>query len=276
MANLFIVATPLGNLEDITLRAIRVLREVDCIACEDTRQTAKLLQHFGISNTTVSYHEHNEAARARELLERLVSGADIALVSDAGTPLISDPGYRLVEAAIAAGVNVIPVPGPSAAIAALSASGLGTDAYRFCGFLPPKSTQRSKLLEQLKIESCALIFYETPHRILDALADIEHVLGPGRQVVIARELTKLHEEFLRGTVQEIRQQLAGRPSIKGEITLLIGKASEDVATENEISLTDAVLQAEASGLTRMDAIKHVARVRGLNKREVYREVTEEP
>lgn len=258
------------------MRAVRVLREVDCIACEDTRQTAKLLQHFGISNTTVSYHEHNEAARARELIERLISGADIALVSDAGTPLISDPGYRLVEAAITAGINVVPVPGASAAIAALSASGLGTDAYRFCGFLPPKSAQRRKVLEQLKSESCTLIFYETPHRILDALEDVEQVLGAGRQVVIARELTKLHEEFLRGTAQDVRQQLAARPSIKGEITLLIGKASDEVAAENEVSLTDAVLQAEANGLSRMEAIKHVARARGLNKREVYREVTEEP
>ena len=198
---LYIVATPIGNLEDITLRALRVLREVDWIACEDTRQTRKLLEHFGIAKPMVSYHEHNESGRAAELVERLTRGGSGALVSDAGTPLISDPGYRLVQAAIAAAIPVVPIPGASAAVSALSAAGLPTDAFRFCGFLPPKSSQRRKTLEQLKPETGTLIFYETPHRILEALEDVAAVMG-SRPVVVARELTKLHEEFLRGTAAE--------------------------------------------------------------------------
>src|SRR6266699_2152002 len=169
---LYIVATPIGNLEDITLRALRVLRAVDWIACEDTRQTRKLLEHFGIAKPMMSYYEHNEAARAAELVERMMTGASVALVTDAGTPLVSDPGYRLVQAAIVASIRVVPVPGPSAAVGALSAAGLPTDAFRFCGFLPPKSSQRRKTLEQLKPEIGTLIFYETPHRILEALEDV--------------------------------------------------------------------------------------------------------
>ena len=174
---LYIVATPIGNLEDITLRALRVLREVDWIACEDTRQTRKLLDHFGISKPMVSYHDHNESGRAAELVEKLARGGSGALVSDAGTPLISDPGYRLVQAAIAAEVPVVPIPGVSATVTALSAAGLPTDAFRFCGFLPPKSSQRRKTLEQLKSETATLIFYETPHRILEALEDVTAVMG---------------------------------------------------------------------------------------------------
>jgi 16S rRNA (cytidine1402-2'-O)-methyltransferase len=197
---LYIVATPIGNLEDITLRALRVLGEADLIACEDTRQTRKLLDHAGISKPAVSYHDHNEASRATELIGKLLSGANIALVSDAGTPLISDPGYRVVEAAIEAGIVVVPIPGACAAVAALSASGLPPDSFRFCGFLPPKSSQRRKLLEELANETGTLIFYEAPHRILDALDDIAEVMGT-RRVVVGREITKLHEEFLRGTAQ---------------------------------------------------------------------------
>ena len=265
---LYIVATPIGNLEDISMRGLRVLREVDTVACEDTRQTAKLLAHYGISKSLVSYHEHNEAGRAAELVKKLEGGANIALVTDAGTPLVSDPGYRLLRAAIAAGVTVVPIPGPSAAVAALSGAGLPTDAFRFCGFLPAKSSQRKKLLEELKAEACTLIFYETPHRILDALEDVATVM-PSRPVVVARELTKLHEEFLRGTAEEIRAQLASRPSVKGEMALLIGKGDETVH-EDETPLEDAVRSAEVQGLARMDAIKHVARKRGLSKREVYR------
>src|SRR5208283_466138 len=166
---LYLVATPIGNLEDITLRAVRVLREADLIACEDTRHTRKLLDHIGISKPLVSYHEHNEAARAAELVEKLVGGANVALVSDAGTPLLSDPGYRLVEAAIAAGIQVIPIPGPSAALSALAGSGLATDSFHFCGFLPPKASQRRKTMESLREERCTLIFYEAPHRILETL-----------------------------------------------------------------------------------------------------------
>ena len=264
---LYIVATPIGNLEDITLRALRVLREVDWIACEDTRQTHRLLDHFGISKPMVSYHDHNESGRASELVEKLGRGGSGALVSDAGTPLISDPGYRLVQAAITASIPVVPIPGVSAAVSALSVAGLPTDAFRFCGFLPPKSSQRRKILEQWKAETATLIFYETPHRILEALEDVTAVMGP-RPVVVAREVTKLHEEFLRGTAAELHAELASRPSVKGEFTLLIGKTDEVQA--DDTPLEDAVRAAEQEGMPRMEAIKHVARQRGLSKREVYR------
>jgi 16S rRNA (cytidine1402-2'-O)-methyltransferase len=268
---LYVVATPIGNLEDITLRALRVLREADLIACEDTRQTRKLLNHFSIPRPMVSYHEHNEAERAAELVARLAEGANVALVSDAGTPLVSDPGYRLVTAAIAADIAVVPVPGPSAAIGALAAAGLPTDCFRFCGFLPPKSAQRRKIFEQLKHETCTLIFYEAPRRILDALDDVAAVMG-ARAVAIARELTKIHEEFLRGTAAEVRAKLASRPAIKGEITLLIGKASEP-AVDSDTPIEDAVRALEQQGISRMDAIKQVAKARGISKRECYRRVT---
>ncbi len=276
---LYIVATPIGNLEDITLRALRLLRECNLIACEDTRQTRKLLEHFGIATPAVSYHDHNEAERAAELVEKLLSGSSIALVSDAGTPLVSDPGYRLVHAAIDAAIPVIPIPGASAALSALSAAGLPSDAFRFCGFLPPKSSQRRRALEERKADDATLIFYETPHRILDALEDIEAVMGT-RSVVAARELTKLHEEFLRGTAAEIRTVLAARPAVKGEFTILIGKAAEGTTSiNNDVPLADAVRAAEAEGLSHMDAIKRVAKERGLGKRDVYRMVetaTQEP
>jgi 16S rRNA (cytidine1402-2'-O)-methyltransferase len=265
---LYIVATPIGNLEDITMRALRVLRESDLIACEDTRQTRKLLDHYGIAKPAISYHDHNEEARTAELIERLERGESIALVSDAGTPLISDPGYRLVRAAIAAGIAVVPIPGPSAVTGALAAAGLGTDSFRFCGFLPPKASQRQKMLEELKDESCTLIFYEAPHRILEALEDVAAVMH-ARPVVIARELTKLHEEFLRGTAAELHATLSARPSVKGEITLLIGKA-EHAEVADDTPIDEAIRALETSGVSRMDAIKQVARARGLSKREVYK------
>ena len=268
---LYIVATPIGNLEDITLRAVRVLGEVDLVACEDTRQTRKLLDRFGIAKPTVSYHEHNEAARTADLLRRLEGGASVALVTDAGTPLVSDPGYRLVAAAIQAGLAVTPLPGPSAALAAVAAAGLPANVFRFCGFLPPKSGQRRKTLEELREETCTLIFYEAPHRIVEALADVEAVFGE-RPMVVARELTKIHEEFLRGTASQIRARLAARAAVKGEITVLIGKATGAVqiaATSPE----DAVRELERQGVSRMDAIKQVAKARGLAKREVYRLVS---
>jgi 16S rRNA (cytidine1402-2'-O)-methyltransferase len=264
---LYIVATPIGNLEDITLRALHVLKEADLIACEDTRQTRKLLDHFQISKRMVSYHDHNEASRAEELIGRLERGENIALVSDAGTPLISDPGYRLVAAAVAAGVTVTPIPGASAAMSALSAAGLPTDAFRFCGFFAPKSGQRRQALEELKREDCTLVFYEAPHRILETLEDIAAVM-PSRPVVIARELTKMHEEFLRGTASEVHASLAARPSVKGEITLLIGKA--DAPEVDDTPIEEAIAQLEAAGVARMDAIKQVAKAHGLSKREVYK------
>lgn len=263
---LYVVATPIGNLEDITYRAVRVLGEADLIACEDTRQTRKLLDHYGISKPTVSYHEHNEQERSAELAERLLGGQTIALVSDAGVPLISDPGYRLVHAAVDAGIPVEPIPGPSAVLAALSASGLATDSFHFGGFLPPKSGQRAHVLEALADETATLIFYEAPHRILEALQTVEQVLGP-RPVVVARELTKVHEEFLRGTAAEVRVQLGARDAIKGEITLLIGKAVEPPPDDTPVE--DAVADLVRAGTPRMDAIKQVARKRGLSKRDVY-------
>jgi len=264
---LYVVSTPIGNLEDITLRALRILREADLIACEDTRHSRKLLDHFAISKPLVSYHDHNESERAAELIEKLKGGSKIALISDAGTPLISDPGYRLVQAAALAGIAVAPVPGPSATMAALAASGLPTDAFRFCGFFPPKTTQRRKVMEELKTETATLIFYEAPHRVLDALDDIAAVMG-ARPVVVARELTKLHEEFLRGTAMAVRAQLADRPMVRGEITILIGKADQVEVTD--VPIEEAVRELERNGVARMDAIKQVAKSRGLSKRDCYR------
>ena len=263
------MGTPIGNLEDITYRAVRVLKEADVIACEDTRQTRKLLEHFGIAKPTVSYHEHNELERSRELTARMLSGSTVALVSDAGMPLISDPGYRLVRAAIDNGVPVVAVPGPSALLTALAASGLPSDGFHFGGFLPAKSGQRLKALEAVKDEPATVIFYETPHRILEALAAIEQVLGD-RQVVVARELTKVHEEFLRGRASDIRAALTAREAVKGEITLLIGRGAR--VSPEQTPLVEAVEAHVAQGMSRMDAIKAVAHNRGLSKREVYREM----
>jgi 16S rRNA (cytidine1402-2'-O)-methyltransferase len=269
---LYLVATPIGNLEDITYRAVRVLREVSVIACEDTRQTRKLLDHFQIEKPTVSYHEHNEAERAAELVSRLLAGESIALVSDAGMPLVSDPGYRLVNAAIDAGIEVQPIPGPSASLTALAASGLPTDAFHFGGFLPAKPTQRAKLLESLAHEEATLIFYEAPHRVLEALDSIAVAFGP-RRVVVARELTKIHEEFLRGTAGEIRRELESRDSVRGEITILIAKA--DARAADDTPIPEAVEILVQLGVPRMDAIKEVARSRGLSKREVYDQILKE-
>ncbi len=267
---LYLVATPIGNLEDITLRALRVLREADLIACEDTRQTRKLLEHYGIARPTISYHEHNETVRAPELLEKLAAGSSIALVSDAGTPLVSDPGYRLVTQAAAAGVRVESLPGPSAALAALAASGLPTDEFHFAGFLPVRSAQRRKALARLKDEPATLVFYEAPHRIREMLADVEEVLGD-RPVVVARELTKVHEEILRGTAASLRRASF---TLKGEFTVLVGKAdaSREPAGEEGIPIEDAVEAQIRAGMSRMDALKAVARARGLSKRDVYREL----
>ena len=272
-ATLFVVATPIGNLEDITFRALRILKEVDWIACEDTRQTAKLLHHYSIETSTLSYHEHNELERARDLVSRLLSGSSGALVSDAGMPLVSDPGYRLVHAAVEAGIDVVALPGPSASLTALAASGLPTDQFHFGGFLPVKPGQRYHAIEAIRHEHATVIFYEAPHRILDALADIESALGP-RQVVVARELTKIHEEYLRGTAAEIRTALVNRDAVRGEFTILIGKATKPVA--DDTPLNDAVESCIRGGMSRMEAMKAVARQRGLSKRDVYRSVEIQP
>jgi 16S rRNA (cytidine1402-2'-O)-methyltransferase len=266
VARLYLVATPIGNLEDITFRAVRTLKEASLVACEDTRHTRKLLDHYGIRTATVSYHEHNEAARTPELLEALRGGATVALVSDAGMPLISDPGYRLVRAAIEAGIAVEAVPGPSAALAALAASGLPTDSFHFAGFLPPKAGARRNALAALAGETATLVFYEAPHRVVESLADIAEVLGP-RPVVVARELTKMHEEFLRGTAGDVRAELAARPAVKGEITLVVGRA--EAPPPDDTPVEEAVEAGIRAGLSRMDAIKAVARRRGLSKRELY-------
>ena len=278
---LYLVATPIGNLEDITLRALRVLRSVDKIACEDTRQTQKLLNHFDIRTPTVSYHMHNEAGRATELASALKAGARIAVVSDAGTPGIADPGGQIAAAAIAAGVPVFPVPGANAAISALIASGLAGEAFTFLGFLPAKEGQRRTALEGLRGNGAGvggtLIFYEAPHRILDTLADVEAIFGAGQHVVVARELTKLHEEFLRGAVGEVRATLAGRPSVRGEIVLLFVPAAVEAAREGRPSSIAVEVRElmKAQGLEEKDALKQVARARGMGKSEAYRELQRE-
>jgi 16S rRNA (cytidine1402-2'-O)-methyltransferase len=267
---LYLVATPIGNLEDITLRALRVLREeATLIACEDTRQTQKLLEHFGIRKPVISYHEHNEEARTAELIERLIAGDTVALVSDAGTPLVSDPGYRLVNSAIAASIRVVPIPGVSAVLTALGASGLPTDDFRFAGFLPSKSGARQRFLKQLAAETTTLIVYESPHRVLESLEDIRRVMGD-RRIVLGRELTKLHEEFLRGSVSEVSEALRARPAIKGEITLVIARADKVAATGDPVA---EVLSLQSAGMDRMEAIKAVAKQFGLGKRELYQKLT---
>ena len=271
-ASLYLVATPIGNLEDISFRAVRVLREeAALIACEDTRQTRKLLDRYEISKPLISYHEHNEEARTADLLVALETGQSVALVSDAGTPLISDPGYRLVCAVIERGFAVVPVPGASAVLAALAASGLPTHEFRFIGFVPQKAGARRKALEALASEFATVIAYESPHRILECLADIAEILG-NRRIVLARELTKVHEEFLRGSAETVRQELEKRPSIKGEITLVIARSEEKPDVAEPVAEIERL---KREGLERMEAIKTVARRMGLSKRQVYRLVTEQ-
>src|SRR3984957_16612025 len=271
---LYLVATPIGNLEDITLRALRVLKEVDLIACEDTRRTLTLLSHYGIQTRLVSYHEHNEMTKAAELVVDLEGGAKIALVTDAGMPGISDPGFRLIALAIRHHVPVVPIPGASAFLAALVASGLPTDSFRFSGFLPSKSGQRRKLLESVKDSPRTQIFYEAPHRIVDSLADVADLLGNDRHVVVAREVTKLHEEFLRGRAAEVLTQFKSRGEVKGEITLLIAKdeGSEQRAASSDSSVAQRVREIMASEQAdEKTALKKVAKERGIGKSEAYRE-----
>ena len=272
---LYLVATPIGNLEDITLRALRVLESVDLIACEDTRQTQKLLNHFDIATTTVSYHMHNEGPRAEELTARLKQGARIALVSDAGTPGISDPGVELVAAAIAAGVAVFPVPGANAAISALIASGLSTEHFIFHGFLPAKAGQRKTALESFPRTGAAHIFYEAPHRILETLADVETVFGANQHIVIARELTKLHEEFLRGPVSEVRASFAARPAIRGEMVFLLAPEANGATQQNRSVAQDVAVLMQSENISEKDALKRVARERGIGKSDAYRELQRE-
>jgi 16S rRNA (cytidine1402-2'-O)-methyltransferase len=282
---LYLVATPIGNLEDITLRALRVLRSVDRIACEDTRQTAKLLHHYGIDKPTISYHAHNEGDRADELVEALKEGARIAVVSDAGTPGITDPGAVLAAEAIAAGVTVYPIPGANAALSALTASGLPAESFAFHGFLPAKEGARRTMLEALKDwvpqvsvlrpgsnAATTHILYETPHRILAALADIVAIFGPAQPLVLARELTKLHEEFVRGTAAELLASLSARSSLRGEMVLLLaGTSAAEAPTVTTLAEEVANLMRTES-LTEKDALKRVAKQRGIGKSEAYREL----
>ena len=275
------MGTPIGNLEDITLRAVRVLKEVDVIACEDTRQTQKLLNHYGITTRTISYHEHNEMTRAPELVKEMQEGASVALVTDAGTPGISDPGYRLISLAIRHHLPVVPIPGASAFLAALVASGLPTDSFRFSGFLPAKRGERRAALGAIKDSPRAQVFYEAPHRIVETLADAAEVLGEARHVVIAREVTKLHEEFLRGRASEVLETLKARDGVKGEITLLIGKAEDDVRSSTGHVGTAALGRPtvrqrveqimDEEKIDEKAALKKVAKERGVSKSEAYRE-----
>ena len=270
---LYVVGTPIGNLEDITLRALRVLKSVDRIACEDTRHTQQLLNHYGITTRTVSYHEHNEAERAAELAAELEQGARIALVTDAGMPAISDPGYRVVAEAVRRGVRVIPIPDPAALVAALAAAGLPTDEFSFHGFLPARAGQRRSLLESLAGATHTLVFYEAPHRIIETFADVVAALGPARPVCVAREITKLHEEFLRGPAAEVLAELRRRGDVKGEITLLIGKAAgaptRPAAADLRARLGEIMKDEK---LDEKAALKRLAKEQGVSKSEVYREL----
>ncbi|MGI4827455.1 MAG: 16S rRNA (cytidine(1402)-2'-O)-methyltransferase [Janthinobacterium lividum] len=284
---LYLVATPIGNLEDMTLRGLRVLRSVDRIACEDTRQTVKLLNHFGIKKPTVSYHLHNEQDRSSELVAQLIAGARIAVVSDAGTPGIADPGEPLVRAAIAAGIPVFPVPGANAVLSALIASGFSTESFTFHGFLPSKEGQRRTALEQLRELLRAgsgtngeavvptQIFYEAPHRIRETLAEIVSVFGPGHKVALARELTKLHEEFLRGTVGEVLAAVQSRAVIRGEMVLLLdgrySGANGQTASSGQTVAEEVAACMRTEAMSEKDALKRVAKARGLGKSEAYRE-----
>jgi 16S rRNA (cytidine1402-2'-O)-methyltransferase len=267
---LYVVATPIGNLEDVTLRALRVLREVALIAAEDTRRTSKLLQHYSISTPTTSLHEHNERIKTPALIARLQGGESVALVSDAGTPLVSDPGAQLVGAAHAAGIRVEPVPGPSAAMAALSASGFGADEFVFAGFPPPKSRARRQWLQRLAAESRLLVLYEAPHRIRDTLQDMADILGD-RPILLARELTKRHEELV---IRPISIHLTAIPAGRGEYTLVIPPVKKETSRRSELQKTDAAGQfrhlTEIDRLGRREAIRQIAVDFGIPAREVYK------
>lgn len=269
---LYLVGTPIGNLEDITLRALRILQESELVACEDTRHTQKLLNHFEIKTRTTSYHEHNEKTKASELLRRLEEGASVALVADAGMPGISDPGYRLVRLCLQHHIPVVPVPGPTAIVAALVASGLPTHAFQFLGFAPAKRATRRKFLEEIRNYPGTSIFFEAPHRILDTLADLAELLR-NREVALGREITKLHEEFVRGSCAEVLAMLRSQPHLQGEITVLIAGVPESAAPAERLEplrkRVDRLM--EEGNLSRMEALKMVARERRISKSQAYRE-----
>ncbi|MET0624466.1 MAG: 16S rRNA (cytidine(1402)-2'-O)-methyltransferase [Pyrinomonadaceae bacterium] len=276
---LYLVATPIGNLEDVTRRALRVLAEADVVACEDTRRTRSLLEHFGIRARTVSYHEHNERERADELARTIEAGGTVALVSDAGTPGVNDPGYRLVRACVERDLRVVPVPGPTAFVAAVTASGLPTDEFYFGGFLPARAHARREKLAEVKSLRATLVFYETPHRIAHALADAREVLGE-REAAVARELTKLHEEIARGRLSELAERFSAPGAARGEMVLVIdrdvieGEGGTEASRE-AASVAALVAAHEAEGLDPRAALKRAARELGLTRDEAYRRLTSE-
>lgn len=276
MGILYIVATPIGNLEDITLRALRILKEADLIACEDTRHTAKLLTYYGIGTPRESYHKFNEESRAPRLIQLLREGKNIALVSDSGMPLISDPGYELVSLCGKEGIRVIPVPGPSALVAALAASGLPAEDFFFAGFLPSRASLRKRKLEELRDIAATLILYEAPHRLLDSLEDMAAILGQ-RRATLARELTKIHEELLHGTLPQLLETLRARPRIQGEITLVIerGESAPAIASYPDSLRQHLEEEMQKTGLSRNEALKSVAKQRGISRKQAYKKLIDD-
>jgi 16S rRNA (cytidine1402-2'-O)-methyltransferase len=266
-AGLYLVATPIGNLGDITIRALQTLAAADVIYCEDTRVSVRLLERYGIRNALKTYHEHNAAKARPEIVAALQEGKAVALISDAGTPMISDPGYKLVEACAAESLTVTALPGASALLTGLQLSALPTDAFTFLGFLPEKSSQRVKLLERFKSHPMTMIVYESPYRILDALADVASVMGD-RRIAVTRELTKLHEEVLRGTAPEVHATLATRAAIKGEFTVVIARVTEEAAATDEQSIEQAITTALET-MPASKAASSVAKALGLTKDSVY-------
>ena len=275
---LYLVATPIGNLEDITARALRLLAEVDLIACEDTRHTRVLLNHYQIKTKTISYHEHNEGARAEELCGMIETGASVAVVSDAGMPGVNDPGYRIVRAAVTRGLRVVPVPGATAFVAALIASGLPTDEFFFGGFLPPRAHARRARFAEVRTLSATLLFYEAPHRIAESIADAREILGE-REAVVARELTKLYEEFVRGRLSELASRFRAEGAARGEMVMVIDRTVIETKTSDSddrmTSVAERVAALEAEGLDARTALKRAARELGLSRDEAYRRLVSE-
>ena len=269
MSKLYLVGTPIGNLEDITLRAIRILQEVDLIAAEDTRRTGKLLQHLQIATPQISYHEHNQNSRTPELIARLQQGLQIALVTDAGMPSISDPGVELVRSAIAHQIAVVPIPGGTAVVSALAVSGMSTNRFVFEGFLPHKASERQARLELLRSETKTIVLYEAPHHLIKTLEDLAEVLGKSRAIVLARELTKVHEEFWRGNIGEAIAMYAKDRQPKGEYTLVIAGAPETSLITSQAELKEELRQLLAQGMTRSQASRQLAKLTSLSRREIY-------
>ena len=268
---LYLVATPIGNLTDISFRAVETLKSVDVIACEDTRHSRKLLDHYGIAKKLVSYHEHNEKGRAEELVRMILDGTDAAVISDAGTPGINDPGHAVVVAAVEAGLRVVSIPGPVAFVNAGLVSGLPTDSIFFGGFLPSRTGERQRRLAKLLDVPATLVFYESPHRLANSLADCRKVLG-ARRAAVVRELTKMHEEIVRGTLDELAAHYSGA-SAKGEFVLVIAQsAGPDETAETEISLAARVAELESSGMDNKAALKAAAKEFGLSRSEAYRQL----